>query len=131
MGLRSHEIRAFAWVTPSNFSLSLLIGLSIGIIREKYTTVRRKRYIGTLRSLTTLQPPASSEIDGLELSSVARPGCLRCMGRVLLFDHTRFASSIASLPYDPAFHVVSQLCTTRQPPPDVLRIHRRCNIRST
>lgn len=129
VGLRSREIRAFAWVTESlSLSLSLLMGPSIGIIREKYTAMRRKRYIGTMRSLTTLQPPASSGIDGLELSSVARPGCFRRVGRVLLFDHTRFAPL---LPYDPAFHVVSQLCTTRQPPPDVSQIHRRRDVRST
>lgn len=136
MGLRSCEIRVFAWVAASSFSLFffflfLLMGPSIGIIREKYTAMRQKRYIGTLRSLTTLQPPASSGIDGLELSSMARPGCFRRVGRVLLFDHIRFASIASLLAYDPAFHVVSQIYTTRQPPPDISQIHRRRDIRST
>lgn len=125
MGLRSREIRAFAWAAKF-LSLSFSpIRPSIAIIRENYTTMRRKRYIGTLRSLTTLKPPQVAGSMVWQLSSVARPGCFRRVGRVLLFHHTRFASL---LPYDPAFHVVSQLCTTRQPPVSQIH-HRRDNDR--
>lgn len=110
MGLRSREIRAFTWVVKF-LSLSFSPdgrAINRNNTREVHGDAAReiRRYTAEFNDLKT---PASSGIDGLELSSVARPGCFRRVGRVLLFDHTHFAPL---LPYDPAFHVVSQLCTT-------------------